>query len=210
MPLVYTHSSVYMFSMETSPTRQRIVAAASKLFYDEGIGRVSVDAIAAEAGITKRSLYYHFRSKDDLVTAYLDYRDLPNLQAFQRWYDEAEGGAGDRIAAIFTRLEISARHPKWKGCGFLRTSSELVNMPGHPALRRGIAHKKRIEEWFAGCLAAEGTTNPEDLARQIRILLDGAFAVVTLDRDPGYMRLAGEAARVLVEAAPRRKDGKRQ
>jgi len=191
--------------METIPTRERIVAAASRLFYSEGIGRVSVDAIAAEAGLTKRSLYYHFKSKDDLVTAYLDYRDLPNLQAFQRWFAEAEGSTAQRIASIFDRLEISARHPKWKGCGFLRTASELVNLPGHPALKRGIAHKKRVEAWFAACFVADGITNPDELARQIRILLDGAFAVVTLDRDPGYMTLAGQAARILVESASHQK-----
>ncbi|UVC09566.1 TetR/AcrR family transcriptional regulator [Rhizobium sp. TH2] len=193
--------------MDKLSTRERIVSAASRLFYNEGIGRVSVDAIAAEAGLTKRSLYYHFKSKDDLVTAYLDYRDLPNLQAFQRWFEEADGSASDKIAAIFNQLEISAKHPKWKGCGFLRTSSELINMPGHPALKRGIAHKQRIEAWLAGCLAAGGIANPDDLARQIRILLDGAFAVVTLDRDPSYMTLAGQAARTLVEAASRQQTG---
>ena len=187
--------------MVDKPTRERIVAAASRLFYNDGIGRVSVDAIAEEAGITKRSLYYHFKSKDDLVTAYLDYRDLPNLQTFQRWYGEAEGGPADRVAAIFDQLEVSARHPKWKGCGFLRTASELVNMPGHPALKRGIAHKKRIEDWLASCLASAGIADAQGLALQIRVLLDGAFAVVTLDRDPGYMSVAGRAARTLVEAA---------
>jgi AcrR family transcriptional regulator len=189
--------------MTEKSTRERIVAAASRLFYNDGIGRVSVDAIAEAAGITKRSLYYHFKSKDDLVTAYLDYRDLPNLQAFQRWYEEAEGSTADRIAAIFDRLETAAKHPKWKGCGFLRTASELINMPGHPALKRGVAHKKRIESWFAECLSAEGIADAQGVALQLRILLDGAFAVVTLDRDPGYMSAAGRAARVLVGTASR-------
>lgn len=201
---MYTHWSVYIASMSEKSTRERIVAAASLLFYNDGIGRVSVDAIAEEAGITKRSLYYHFKSKDDLVTAYLDYRDLPNLQAFQRWYEEANGSVADRIATIFDRLETSAKHPKWKGCGFLRTASELVNMPGHPALKRGIAHKKRIEDWFAECLSADGIDDARGVALQLRILLDGAFAVVTLDRDPGYMAVAGRAARVLVETSSRR------
>ncbi len=51
-----------------SPTRERIVAAATKLFYDEGIRSVGVDAVAAKAGVTKRTLYYIFRSKDDLAS----------------------------------------------------------------------------------------------------------------------------------------------
>ncbi|WP_117192909.1 TetR/AcrR family transcriptional regulator [Rhizobium terrae] len=186
--------------MDNISTRERIVSAANKLFYREGIRAVSVDAVAEEAGITKRSLYYHFKSKDDLVAAYLDYRDLPNLKAFRRWFADAAGRLEDRIGAIFDNLAEAAQHPKWKGCGFLRTSAELANMPGHPAIVVGAAHKKKIEDWLASCISAEGMENAEALARQIRLLLDGSFAVAMLHRDPSYFRTAGEAARVLVRA----------
>jgi AcrR family transcriptional regulator len=126
-------------------TRERIISAASKLFYDQGIRAVSVDAVAEKAGLTKRTLYYHFRSKDDLVAAYLAGRDQPNLALFQRWFAEADGGVPDKVAAIFRNLARAAAHPKWKGCGFLRTSAELANMPGHPAIKIGAAHKKKFE-----------------------------------------------------------------
>ena len=72
-------------------TRERIIAAASKLFYGQGIRNVGMDLIAEKAGVTKRTLYYHFRSKDDLVAAYLDARDQPNLALFQRWFAETKG-----------------------------------------------------------------------------------------------------------------------
>ncbi|MDB5526261.1 MAG: TetR family transcriptional regulator [Rhizobium sp.] len=193
--------------MEPISTRERIVAAANRLFYREGIGRVSVDAVAEEAGLTKRTLYYHFRSKDDLIAAYLDYRDLPNLRAFQRWFDEADGNIADRIAGIFSNLAAAAAHPKWKGCGFLRTSAELANLPGHPAIRTGAAHKKKVESWLASTLAAEGIVNAEALARQIRLLLDGCFAVVMLHRDPSYFATAGLAAHALVSVAGRKSSG---
>jgi AcrR family transcriptional regulator len=189
--------------MEPISTRERIVAAASRLFYREGIRAVSVDAVAAEAGLTKRSLYYHFKSKDELIEAYLACRDQPNLAAFQRWYDETEGSVADKIAGIFNTLAESAAHPKWKGCGFLRTSAELANLPGHPAMVLGAAHKKRIETWLAECLSADEILDAETLARQIRLLLDGCFAVVMLHRDPSYMRDAGLAAQALVAAAVR-------
>lgn len=190
--------------MEPLSTRERIVAAASKLFYREGIRAVSVDAVAEEAGLTKRSLYYHFRSKDDLIEAYLAYRDQPNLDAYSRWYAEKQGSIAEKIAAIFEGLAGKASHPKWKGCGFLRTSAELANLPGHPAIVRGAAHKKKIERWLAECLAADGIESPETLASQIILLIDGAFAVVMLHRDTGYMLAAARAARVLVESASRR------
>ena len=190
--------------MTTLSTRERIVAAANRLFYHEGIRAVSVDAVAEEAGLTKRSLYYHFRSKDDLIEAYLAYRDQPNLDAYGKWFDERQGTTAEKIAAIFENLARMASHPKWRGCGFLRTSAELANLPGHPAIVRGAAHKKKIEQWLAGCLAADGVEAPAALASQIILLLDGAFAVVMLHRDTGYMLQAAAAARVLVETASRR------
>jgi AcrR family transcriptional regulator len=182
-------------------TRERIIAAASSLFYAEGIRAVGVDAVAAKARLTKRTLYYHFRSKDDLVAAYLAGRDQPNLAAFQRWYEEAAGAPPDKVAAIFGRLARAAAHPKWKGCGFLRTSAELANLPGHPAIKIGAAHKKKFEAWLAATFAAAGIGDGVELARQVRLLLDGAFAVGLLQRDPSYMESAGRAARALVAAA---------
>jgi AcrR family transcriptional regulator len=182
-------------------TRNRILSAASKLFYGEGIRAVSVDAIADKAGITKRTLYYHFKSKDDLVAAYLEARDQPNLDVLKRWFAEAEGGTAARVEAIFRNLARSARHPKWKGCGFLRTSAELANMPGHPAIRIGAAHKKKVEDWLRGNFESDGIMPAAALARQIALLLDGSFVAVLLHRDPSYMETAGEAASSLVAAA---------
>ena len=184
-----------------TPTRERIVAAASKLFYGEGIGRVSMDAVAAATGVTKRTLYYHFRSKDDLVAAYLDARDQPNLALFQRWFEATDGGLAEKVRGIFTNLTASACHPKWKGCGFLRTTAELAHMPGHPAIKIGAGHKKRFEGWMHGVIEAEGVGDGLPLARQIVLLLDGSFAVALLHRDPSYMETAGEAAFTLVRSA---------
>jgi AcrR family transcriptional regulator len=190
-------------SSSAIPTRDRIVSAASKLFYSEGIRGVSVDAVAAKAGVTKRTLYYHFRSKDDLIAAYLAARDQPNLALFKQWFDEANGNVAAKIENIFRNLARSARHQKWKGCGFLRTSAELANLPGHPAIKIGAAHKKKFEEWLRIAFEGEGIQEGSQLARQIVLLLDGSFAVVLLHRDASYMETAGKAAFSLVEAALR-------
>jgi AcrR family transcriptional regulator len=182
-------------------TRERIISAASTLFYNDGIRGVGVDAVAAKAGLTKRTLYYHFKSKDDLVAAYLAARDQPNLALFKQWFDETDEGLPEKVERIFRNLARSARHPKWKGCGFLRTSAELANMPGHPAIRIGAAHKKKFEEWLRGVFAADGISEASTLARQIVLLLDGSFSVVLLHRDPSYMETAGKAAQALTAAA---------
>lgn len=184
----------------SEPTRKRIIEAAAKLYYSEGIRSVSVDAVAEKAGVTKRTLYYHFKSKDDLVAAYLDARDQPNLNTFARWFADTEGSLPAKIEGIFVNLAKSARHPKWKGCGFLRTAGELAAMPGHPAMKIGARHKTNVESWLAGVMTDGGVRNASDLARQIMILLDGAFSTTLIHRDPAYIEAAGRAANGLVRA----------
>ena len=186
--------------METT-TRERIITAAGKLFYAEGIRAVSMESVAEKVGVTKRTLYYHFASKDDLIAAYLDGRDQPSLAFFQGWFASTDGGLADKVRSIFTNLAQSARHPQWKGCGFLRTTAELANMPGHPAVKAGAAHKKRVETWLRELFEAATIESAATLSRQIMLLLDGSFAVVLLHREPSYMETAGEAAHALVSAA---------
>lgn len=181
-------------------TRDRILDAANRLFYADGVRAVSMDAVAARAGVTKRTLYYHFRSKDDLVAAYLQSRDQPNLAAFKKWFDSETGPLEIKIGAIFNGLSKSARHPKWRGCGFLRTIAELANMPGHPAVVVGAAHKKKFESWIADeVLAAYGSgADAKAIARQVVLLLDGAFSTMLTHRDPAYIDEAGRVAQLLL------------
>jgi len=180
--------------------REKILKAANKLYYTEGVRAVSVDRVAEKAGVTKKTLYYHFRSKDDLIAAYLSSRDQPNLSIFKKWYDDCDGPIEQKVGAIFDNLETSAQHPKWRGCGFLRTIAELADMPGHPAVVIGAAHKKKFEAW----LADEFRTDPDlsaradALAEQILVVMDGAFSTMLTHRDAKYIKAAGNVARQLV------------
>jgi len=189
-----------MMSEQPNPTRKRLVDAATKLFYAEGIGRVSVDAVAEKAGLTKRTLYYHFKSKDDLIAAYLDGRDQPNLEQMAGWFDAAAGGADKKVEAIFTNLARVARHPKWKGCGFLRTAAELAAMPGHPAVKAGARHKTNFEKWLAEALSSHNVGEAKMLAREIVLLMDGAFSSMLIHHNPDYINAAGHAAATLIRA----------
>lgn len=194
--------------MTTKPlsAREKILKAAAHLFYLEGVRSVSVDAIAARAGVTKKTLYYHFTSKDELIAAYLAQRDEPNLEAFTRWLAEAQGAMPERIEAFFVRVAEAGKHPKWRGCGFLRTTAELANMPGHPARLVGASHKKKVEQWLEQQFRGEGIAEPSILARQISVLIDGSFSAMLVHRDPGYALMAGKAARALTEGAKRVED----
>lgn len=203
MRRVYSLGSIHMAGHATS-TRDRIIAAANRLFYDDGIRSVSVDAVADKAGVTKRTLYYHFKSKDDLIAAYLEGRDQPNLALFKKWFEDVRGGLPAKVQAIFDHLARSVRHPRWRGCGFLRTSAELANMPGHPAIKIGAAHKRKFEAWLQAEFATAGLQDAALLARQVALLLDGCFAAVLLHRDAAYMEAAGLAARKLVSSAKKK------
>jgi AcrR family transcriptional regulator len=181
-------------------TRERLISAALKLFYSEGIGAVTVDAIAAKAGVSKRTLYYHFSSKDDLIVAYLEAKDQPSRALLQRWFTETFGDVAAKTRGIFRNLMKVATNPRWKGCGFLRTSAELANKPGHPALKVGSIHKKKLESWLQAQYEDAGIVAAAPLARQVVILLDGSFADVLLHKDSAYMEMAGDAAYKLVAA----------
>ncbi|GHC53253.1 TetR/AcrR family transcriptional regulator [Neogemmobacter tilapiae] len=174
-------------------TRSLIIQSAATLFYGEGLRAVSMDAVAERAGLTKRTLYYHFASKDDLIAAYLAERDNPNLALFQRWF--TQGG----VAGLFAELERAARRKDWKGCGFQRAVAELANMPGHPAMTAARAHKKRVEDWLAECFA--GTPDAARLAKGIALLMEGAFASALMTRDANVFALAGQTATALVRQA---------
>jgi AcrR family transcriptional regulator len=179
-------------------TREQIIQAADILFYGEGIRSTSMDAIAARAGVTKRTIYYHFPSKDELIAAYLAARDEPTFSRQAGWLDETKGDLPEQVLGLFENLARAMNTPRWKGCGFIRAAAELAGTPGHPALKIGSAHKKRLEAWLEGRIAAKGLRDPALRARQVMILLDGAAAQALIHRDPAYALAAGQAAAALV------------
>jgi AcrR family transcriptional regulator len=181
-------------SRESDKTRQKIIQAADSLFYAESLRNVSVDEIAAVAGVTKKTLYYHFRSKDELIAAYLQARNQPTIDRFKDWAG-SDGTVAERLVRLFRRLSTMARSRNWLGCGFMRVSAELANMPGHPALAVARAHKLAVEEWLRNDLAAEGWAHPDAIARGLIVLIDGTVAQMLKHRDPLY----AEAATRMVE-----------
>ena len=197
---MYIHWSVYIgdVARDARTTREQIIQAADALFYGEGIRSASMDAIAAKASVTKRTIYYHFPSKDDLIAAYLTARDEPTFARQAAWLDETKGDLPEQVLGLFENLARAMKTPRWKGCGFIRAAAELAGTPGHPALKIGSAHKKRVEAWLEGRIATTGLSEPALRARQVMILLDGAAAQVLIHRDPAYALAAGQAAAALV------------
>jgi len=130
-------------------TRQDIIEAAYELFYKGGFARAGVDAIAAAAGVTKRTLYYHFDSKDELLAAVLEDQHEQVLARIRRWAQKAHGDPAAMVELLFSEFAAWARKPGFQGSGFTRAAMELAEMPGHPARAAARRHKAAVERWLA-------------------------------------------------------------
>lgn len=181
-------------------TRRRIIQAAGDLFYGKGIRTVSVDAVAERAGVTKRTLYYHFRSKDQLIAAYLESRNHPTIAWLTSTLIQSKGTLADRMGGLFTALVQWGKSPESKGCPFARAAAELAGTPDHPALEVVSRHKAELEQRIKEQISAAGLDEPAHLARQIMVLVDGAITEMMIHGDATYADAAGEAARTLIGA----------
>ena len=189
---------------DSAPTRTRIYAAAYALFYRTGFQRTSLDEIAARAGVTKRTLYYHVRSKDDLAGAMLAHQHGFVLAEMARWMGAA-GNARKLVDQLFdsvARWGAAAGTRHWTGSGFTRMAMELADLPGHPARVATRKHKGAVQAELARRLAACGTRNAEDVAAQLQMLLEGAMILMLIHGDARYAKLAAAAARQLVVRRP--------
>jgi len=183
-------------------TKNKIVAAADELFYSQGLHEVSVDAIVEKASITKKTFYYHFKTKDDLIVSYLAARDTPTVARFKEWAGN-EGSVADRMARFFSKLARASQGPRWNGCGFIRATAELANLRGHPALGAARTHKARCEQWLLEMVNEEGHSDAKTIARALMILIDGAVCQIMIHRDANYATSAGFAAQSLLSKGRR-------
>jgi len=183
----------------TVATRKRILTAAYRLFYRRGYVRVTMDDISAAARITKRSVYYHFKSKDDLVKAALEDQQAHILSLAQKWVSEPATSPAMLLAEIFGELRRWVAKPGWIGSGYTRLAMELADLPGHPARKIGRQHKRALEDWLTAQLAVAGARNPEKLARATSLLMEGTMLLVLIHNDPNYASTAQMAAIALAE-----------
>lgn len=171
---------------------ERVLAAADKLFYARGIRAVGVDTIAAEAGVSKRTLYNHYPSKDALIAAYLTARF--------RQVAPSDAPAAEQVLGVFDRLERVFASGGFRGCPFVNAVAELGD-PKHAASRIAVEFKEQRRQWFGALLKRLRVKDPEGLATQLQILAEGALATVLVRGDPSVARSARAAAETLLRAA---------
>jgi AcrR family transcriptional regulator len=183
---------------QAKQTRRRIIDAAYEVFYKGGFARAGVDAIAEAAGVTKRTLYYHFDSKDTLLAAVLDAQHELLLTRIQQWAARASGDPDATVEALFTEFAAWAKQPGFQGSGFTRTAMELADLPGHPARAAARRHKAAIERWLAERFVQYGGGASRELARQVMLLIEGCHSLVLIHGDTSYAHAAIAAARLLI------------
>jgi len=183
------------------PTRRRILDAAYELFYRKGFGRVGVDEIAAGAGITKKSLYYHFESKDEVLTAMLDLHRELALARIRKYEDRYSTDPDEMLTMLFSELAKWTVTPGFSGAGFTRIVMELADLPGHPAHAVARLHKGAMEAWYTEMLARARVPRAAEHAREIALLVEGATALILIHGDRGYASAAARAAKLLVRHA---------
>jgi AcrR family transcriptional regulator len=187
-----------MNSPAEKPTmKERILETADRLFYLQGIRAIGVDTIAAETGISKRTLYNHFPSKDELIAAYLERR-------FTR-APASDKPPVEQILGTFDRLERGFASKGFRGCPFVNAVAEL-GAEDQSVKKIAIRFKESRRLWFRDLLVQLGVADAEGLATQLTLLVDGSIAQDLVRDDPSMARAAKAAARVLLENAGVRAD----
>ena len=176
---------------EKLPMTERILNAANRLFYQKGIRAVGVDAIAAEAGISKRSLYDTFPSKEALIAAYLQRRMLP--------IPPSDDPPLQKVLSLFDQLHGRFASGTFRGCPFVNAVAEMAgeSEPVDDIARR---FKDGRRDLITAWLAQAGARNPRALGIHIALLIEGAYSTMLLHGDPAISLQAQEAARVLMRA----------
>jgi AcrR family transcriptional regulator len=180
-----------------SPTHaERILAAADKLFYAQGIRAVGVDTIAAEAGVSKRTLYNYYPTKDDLIAAYLTGR-------FKQ-IAPSDAPARDQILAYFERIETMVADGSFRGCPFVNAVTEIGDRK-HAATAIAVQFKQQRREWYRSLLERLDVKDPGELATQLQLLVEGTLVAALVGQDAAVARSARAAAEELIDTATRRK-----
>ena len=179
--------------MHKPPTHaERILAAADKLFYKQGIRAIGVDTIAAEAGVSKRTLYNYYPTKDDLIAAYLTARF--------KHIEPSDAPAREQILGYFDRLERLFAQGGFRGCPYVNAVTELGDR-NHAATSIAVQFKEQRLAWYRTLLERMAVKDPAAVALQLQILVEGAIASMLVREDPAIARAARAAAEVLLDSA---------
>lgn len=179
--------------------RDELVREALRIFYRDGFHATGMDLLSAETGISKTTMFKHFRSKEELILAVLRLRD----EEFRNWLFRrmAEAGApGAQLRAMFDALAEWFASPEFRSCMFIKAASEYPD-PAHPIHAQAAEHKRLLFLQLEKIAAAAGAEDPAALARALLLLKEGAIVTAHLGHEADPAADAGAAAVALLERA---------
>jgi AcrR family transcriptional regulator len=179
--------------------RDELVRKSLAVFYRDGFHATGMDTLVVETGISKTTMFKHFRTKEDLILAVLRYRDETFRNWFLRSLDERDLPPRQKLLAIFDVLREWFEESGFRGCMFIKASSEFQD-PAHPAHTQSTEHKRLLLSAFKSLAEKAGAARPELLARQLLLLKEGAIVAAQMGFDPDPAGAAREAASALIEA----------
>lgn len=180
--------------------RARILETACTLFYQQGVRAVGVDLVVEKAGVAKTSLYRHFRTKDDLIAAFLQREDE---DFWGTWNRVAEQYGDDPSAELAAHLEwIGERvgRPNYRGCPQINVAAEFPETD-HPARKVAAAHKRQMRQRLKGIAERLEVGRPDELAGQLVVLINGAFVSSQIFEPGEATPLLRQAAQALIQAS---------
>ncbi|MGZ8610746.1 MAG: TetR/AcrR family transcriptional regulator [Actinomycetota bacterium] len=187
------------------PARERILETAERLFYRDGYHAVGVDTIIAESGVAKMTLYRNFRSKDELIAAYLQRANQQLLDWIERLIEPHEDPHA-ALEAIFDGVAKLASSPQCLGCAFVGAAAEFPE-PEHPGHRIALEHKRAVVGRLRALAEGAGARDPDGLAEGLLLVMDGAWSAARVFGPGSHGRRAADAARALIAAQVAERDG---
>jgi AcrR family transcriptional regulator len=178
--------------------RERLLAAASELFYEQGVHVVGIDRVIERAGVAKASLYSIFGSKDGLILAYLTARHA-GIRDRMTVRLATYGTPRERLLGVFDLQAETIAEPGFRGCAFVNASSEAC--AGSPIEGAAEEYRTWLHELFTDLARATDAKHPDALARQLLLLYDGAGVAAKMDRDSRAASTARAVAETLLDAA---------
>ena len=169
--------------MPPEETRDRVIDVATTLFHREGFHAIGVDRLSAELGMSKKTLYKHFGSKDELLVQVLDRCDDMAVRDFPDEQDAAT--VRERLLGVFEAQRAYCSRPEFSGCFFVNIATEFRD-PTHPAVRKASFHKSQLGAYVRRQAALAGVADPAVLAEQLVVLHTGAadYALLTGEYPP--------------------------
>ncbi|MBZ6092715.1 MULTISPECIES: TetR/AcrR family transcriptional regulator [Streptomyces] len=179
--------------------RRHVLAVASRLYYQHGIRAVGMDRVVKESGVGNATVYRQFPSKDALASAYTQERADAWFARMRQAADPADDPR-EKLLAIFTAVIEETRLPSFRGCPMLNTHTEYPD-PQHSANRVAVTHEQRVRQWMRDLAADAGAADPEQLADELVLVLNGVYVTATTLGPHGPAQRTGELARRLIWSA---------